>query len=146
MEIVHGPTDYNQITENIWIGTNMCCTIHNTELLQHGFNADIDLEDTRAEEPPQINIYLWLPTLDHMAPSQDQLRTGVAALAEMVKRGLKVYVHCRNGHGRGPTLVAAYFISEGKGVEEAIGLIKAKRPSIHLQDSQMQSLHSFAQQ
>lgn len=58
MNKIHRAADYNQITENIWIGTNMCCTVHNQQLIKLGFDADIDLEDTRAEEPPHTKIYL----------------------------------------------------------------------------------------
>ena len=121
----------------------MCCAIHGKELLSLGFDVDIDLEDQRPEEPPHTKIYLWLPTLDHTPPTQEQLHTGVAALAEMVNRGLKVYVHCHNGHGRAPTLVAAYLITTGLNAEAAIGLIKAKRPAIHLQEAQKQALREF---
>lgn len=144
MKIIHGPVNYSQITENIWIGNNMCCMIHGKELLALGFDADIDLEDKRAEEPPHTKIYLWLPTVDHTPPAPNQLHTGVAALAEMVKRNLKIYVHCHNGHGRAPILVAAYLITTGLNVEEAINLIKSKRPAVHLQESQIKALHEFA--
>lgn len=143
MNTEHQPINYDQITDNIWIGNNMCCMIHGSELLKLGFDADMDLEDVRAEEPPHTKIYLWLPTKDHTPPSPEQLQVGVATLTELVKNNLKVYVHCHNGHGRAPTLVAAYFISLGKSVEEAIELIKSKRGSIHLQNTQIQALRDF---
>ena len=56
----------------------------------------------------------------------------------------KVYVHCQNGHGRAPTLVAAYFIKQGKQVEDAVNLIKDKRPAIHLEEVQKQALEEFS--
>lgn len=139
----HGTANFNQITPQIWIGNNMCCTIHNQELMKLGFDADIDLEDHRAEEPPETKIYLWLPTKDHHPPSFDQMHTGVATIREMVVRKLKIYIHCRNGHGRAPTLAASYLISQGKSLTEAIEFIRGKRPSIHLQDSQLQALANF---
>ncbi|MBI2607862.1 MAG: dual specificity protein phosphatase family protein [Candidatus Doudnabacteria bacterium] len=141
--IEHSKPNFNQVTQNIWIGNNMCCQLHGSELIKLGFDADIDLEDTRAEEPPHTKIYLWLPTVNHTPPSMDQLAAGVAALKTLVERNLKVYVHCQNGHGRAPTLVAAYFVSLGQSVEEAIAVIKAKRPAIHLQDSQIEALKEF---
>lgn len=140
----HVQPDYDQITKNIWIGNNMCCLTHGQALLNLGFDADLDLEDLRPEEPPHTKIYLWLPTVNHTPPSPDQLQLGVAALKTIVARDLKVYVHCEQGHGRAPTLVAAYLVSQGKTVEEAMKIVKEKRPSIHLQDSQIEALKVFA--
>lgn len=139
----HTPSDYNQITEHIWIGNNMCCSMHAGKLLKLGFDADINLEEARPEAPPATKIYLWLPTQDHTPPTQDQLHSGVAAIRELANRNLKIYVHCRNGHGRAPTLVAAYLMTRGKSVEEALEFIKSKRPKIHLQDSQVEALNAF---
>lgn len=117
--------------------------IHNDALLKNGFDADIDLEEKRAEEPPHTSIYLWLPTADHTPPSQDQLHVGVSALTEIVARNLKVYVHCKNGHGRAPTLVGAYLMTHGYDLEGAIAFMQSKRPEIHLQQSQKEALDIF---
>ena len=40
-------------------------------------------------------------------------------------------------------LISAYLISKGSTVEEAINLIKEKRPTMHLQDSQKDALEIF---
>lgn len=143
--VSHGPANFDQITDSIWIGNNMCCAVHNNELLKLGFDADIDLEENRAEEPPHTSIYLWLPTKDHTPPTMQQLKTGVAALTSLVEQHMKVYVHCKNGHGRAPTLVAAYLINQGMGVDEALALIKQRRPVIHLESRQIEALKQFAQ-
>jgi len=58
----------------------------------------------------------------------------------------KVYVHCQNGHGRAPTLVAAYLIRQGKTPMEAIEFIKSKRPTIHLEEVQISALETFFNQ
>ena len=58
----------------------------------------------------------------------DQFAAGVTLMENMTKRSKKVYVHCQYGHGRSPTLVAAYLISQGKAVIEAIEAIKVARP------------------
>ena len=50
----------------------------------------------------------------------------------------------KNGHGRSPTLVAAWFISRGKTLAQAIALIKRKRPEIHLEKSQIAALKQFS--
>ncbi len=140
----HEKLEYNEITSNIYIGTNMCCQTHfEEELLKKGLSADISLEEDRLDAPFGVKYYLWLPTKDQAPPTQEQLKIGVRNIDEMINLGKKIYVHCKNGHGRAPTLVAAYFISKGAGVEEAIQKIKEKRPSVHLQESQIEALREY---
>ena len=140
--------DYHAIVDGIYIGTNQCCQVHFDELLKQreGITADISLEAIRLDQPFGVDFYLWLPTEDHTAPSPHQLRLGAAAITELVAMRKKVYVHCKNGHGRAPTLVAAYLITtKGMGSEEAEVFLKARRPSMHLWDSQREALRAFAQ-
>jgi len=80
---------------------------------------------------------------NHTVPKRDQLEFGVSVLEKLVVMGKKVYVHCKNGHGRAPTLVASYLIRKGKNAEEAEAFIKSKRPSMHLDDIQREALQEF---
>ena len=98
------------------------------------------------EHPAGILFYIRLPTLDHQAPAPAQLDFGVAALEKFVAMKKRIYVHCQLGHGRAPTLVAAYLIRQGKKVDEAIDFITGKRPVIHLEEAQKQVLASFFKQ
>ncbi|MBI3109848.1 dual specificity protein phosphatase family protein [Candidatus Daviesbacteria bacterium] len=143
----HQRFQLNQITDLIYLGTNLCCTTmpHLKVLFDLGIKADIDLEEERQEQTPNIDTYLWLPVKDHSAPTQEQLDTGVAVIDSLVKNQKKVYIHCKNGHGRSPTILAAYFINQGKTVEEAIRMIKEKRAEIHLEEVQIQVLLNFQQ-
>lgn len=144
MDKAHG-LDYSYIDDGIYIGTNQCCQMHfDQDLIKNGVTADISLEEARVDQPFGVESYLWLPVKDHAAPSQDQLKLGVAALTKFVEIKKKVYVHCKNGHGRAPTLVAAYLVSKGMSAEDAELFVKSKRPSTHLQDSQREALKIFA--
>lgn len=91
-----------------------------------------------------MDFYAWLPVEDHTPPTSDQLGFGIAALDKLVAMKRKVYVHCKNGHGRAPTLVIAYFIKNGKPPEEAEVFVKSKRPTIHLSEAQRSALLDFA--
>ena len=143
----HNQMNYSRITRDIYIGTNFCCQLHfDKHLLKKGITVDISLEQTRVDAPFGVAWYLWLPTRDHTVPSRDKLTMGVHALQHALATGHKVYVHCKNGHGRAPTLVAAYFISIGMTAQEAIALIKTHRPEIHLEKTQKRALERFAQQ
>jgi len=141
----HVKFNFSEITDNIYLGTNLCCIIlaHTQVLKNKGINADINLENERQEEFPDVEIYLWLPVKDKTAPSQFQLEVGAKAIDSIVNSEKKVYVHCKNGHSRSPTLVAAYFILKGMNPEDAIAKIKSKRPEIHLLDVQKDALRKY---
>lgn len=141
--------DYSQITENIYIGSDMCkgptCLVHSAIFKKLGVCGEVNLEVERHEDPtPGVDVYVWLPVTDGEAPTIDQLMIGSAAIAEMVNLGNTVYVHCKNGHGRSPTLVAAYLVRfKRMTVDGAIEFIKQKRPEIHVEENQIQALIQF---
>lgn len=143
----HQIVQFNQINDLIYLGTNLCCTAipHVKVLLDLGIKADIDLEEERQEQTPNIDTYLWLPVKDHEAPTQEQLDTGVAVINSLVKNQKKIYIHCKNGHGRSSTLLAAYFISQEMEVNKAIEKVKSKRPEIHIREAQIEALTKFKQ-
>lgn len=136
--------DYDQITDKIFLGTNMCCIIgYADELVKKGIVADISLEKERVDNPTGVDYFLWLPTEDGHPPTAKQLELGVEVIDFFVEYNIKLYAHCKNGHGRAPTLVAAWLISKGMSVEEAVKKIKARRSSIHLSESQIAALEKF---
>lgn len=136
--------EYNKITPYIYIGTNMCCQTHfNQKLVRKGIKADISLEEKKLDQPFGVKYYLWLPTKDHKAPSIQQLIIGSNFIKDLVDKKISVYVHCQNGHGRAPSLIAAYFVLNGKSAEEAFNLIKKKRKSIHPNKYQIAQLKKF---
>lgn len=147
--IKHEPShtlEYNYITDGIFIGTNQCCQTHfDEQLKKEGITADISLEKESIDTPFGVDYYLWIPVEDHTPPTPDQMQLGVSALQTLVAMNKKVYVHCQNGHGRAPTLVAAYLVSTGKTPEEAEAFIQEKRPVIHLEESQRQAIKNFSQ-
>ncbi len=141
---LHG-FDYDQIDDRIFIGTNMCCQFgFNQELLSQGVRADISLEAERVDAPEGVDYFLWLPTQDKHAPTSDKLTLGVQTIAFLVERKVKVYLHCKNGHGRAPTLFVAYLLSTGMKLEDALALLKSKRPTAHINKVQLNALKKFA--
>ena len=138
--------EFNYITDGIYIGTNVCCQAHFDEkLASEGMTEDISLEEERVDTPFGVNSYLWLPVKDKTPPNPDQMEYGVASLQALTKLNKKVYVHCKNGHGRAPTLVAAYLMkTRGLTTDGAIAFIKKKRPSIHPEPSQIDALDKYS--
>jgi hypothetical protein len=140
---LHG-FDYSEISEDVFIGTNMCCQFgFAKELLAKNVRADISLEETRVDAPLGVDYFVWLPTIDGQAPSPDKLLYGVQALEFFLARGIKTYVHCKNGHGRAPTLYVAYLMKKGMAMDAAMVLLKAKRPAVHFTEPQKSALRTF---
>lgn len=138
--------DYSQITDEVFIGTNMCCQYgFSHELLSKGVRADISLEKDKTDAPVGVDYYLWLPTENDMSPSPKALEIGVTFLNFLISNKIKTFIHCKNGHGRAPTLFVAYLISHGMTVLEAVNFISAKRPSIHINDAQRKALNEFSE-
>lgn len=141
----HVKINHNQITENLYIGTNQCCRQHfEKDLISEGVEADISLEGEKLDHPWGIKYFLWLPTADKTAPTMHALALGTQKIAYCDANNIKVYIHCKNGHGRAPTLVAAYFISQGLKVKDAVEKIRKKRREIHLEPVQKATLELFA--
>lgn len=146
MEIKHPKKifDFNKITPQIYIGTNQCCQMHfNKMLIKKGVKGDISLEKSRLDQPFGVDYYCWLPTKNHTPPSFKQLSLGTKIIRDLIDNKIPIYVHCKNGHGRAPTLVAAYLITQGKTTNQSIDFIKKRRKSIHLDKSQVKALKDF---
>jgi len=142
--------DYSKITDNIYIGSDLCkggyCPVHSMAFKKLGICAELNLESERKELPPGgIDIYAWLPVKDKQSPSPDQFLIGSAIINEAVSNGNIIYIHCRYGHGRSPIMVAAYFVRYKKyKVGEAITFIWGKRKEIHPNEKQLRALEDFA--
>lgn len=144
----HGvQVEYSKITNYIYLGSNECCeTFFKKKLLAQGIQADISLEIEKLDQPHGVNYFLWLPTPDKQPPTAKQLELGVSFMEELIANRIKMYVHCKYGHGRSPTLVVAYFVAHGSlSLQAAIDFVKAKRPEVHFNAQQLAGLRAFAQ-
>lgn len=89
--------------------------------------------------------FLHLPTVDNEAPALVHLEQGVDFIRDHIKeRSGKVYVHCWEGLGRGPTMAAAYLVSTGLTPDEAWRKIRESRPFIRPTEVQREVLRQFA--
>jgi len=84
--------------------------------------------------------YLHLPTVDNTPPPLNVLIKGATFIDNEIKNGGLVYVHCRQGLGRGPTMAMAYLIKTGLTYEEAYETIRKVRIFINPQRSQVKML------
>lgn len=135
---------YGQVTPDVYVGTQYRKP-GKRKLEKLGFTGCVNLRVEFDDAAYGLNLkhYCYLPTVDGEAPTLDQLRQGVTFIDEVVAGGGKVYIHCRGGIGRAPTMAAAYLISRGLSAEEATGLIKKSRPFIGLHSGQWEQLKRF---
>jgi protein-tyrosine phosphatase len=134
----------DRIAPNVWLGRRM-----NSFEARRQFGtqalAVLDMTSEFSECSHFAGMrYLCLPTVDHTAPTQAQLRAGVGfILANSHER--TVFVHCALGHGRSATVVAAWLLKNNAAltVEEAIKQLKAIRPDVRLKPEQQEALEVF---
>lgn len=118
------------------------------ERLRHrGITAIVNMrEEEHSDKAKGIGgeRHLHLPTIDHTPPSIQDLKRGVAFISREIEQHKgRVYIHCRAGCGRAPSMAAAYLISTGMTRKEALRFIKAARPFIDLNKFQLLVLDQF---
>ena len=102
------------------------------EVLAKTFKAVVILvEDWQLEYNPRVwSIFgtdvLHLPIPDFGTPSLDELCNAVEWINRAIATDKKILVHCIAGRGRSGTVAAAYLISTGFGVDEAIEHVRAR--------------------
>jgi len=100
---------------------------------------DLTSEFSRSPATTSVARYECAPTLDTTPPDDDALVGLVDALAD--HDGV-LFVHCAMGHGRSATVAAGLLLRRGLAVDvqEAIALMKAQRPLIHLHRGQRDAI------
>jgi len=81
-----------------------------------------------------------LPTPDNTPPPIETLIKGADFADTEIKSGGKVYIHCWQGLGRGPTMTIAYLIKTGLTFDDAFALVKKVRPFINPRPGQVDRL------
>lgn len=135
-----------KVTEHLWVGGELGPDDW-PALVEAGVSVVINLQEEQQDvfgPRERLDGYLWLPAPDGLAPSVEQLITGVAFIraAVTVKQG--VFVHCKAGQGRAPLLCACYLVSEGQTPLDAIARVREARPRTLLTPDQGVRLREFA--
>ena len=118
---------YSRVTPQIYVGPQYN-KLGKRILQREGITGDVNMrvEFDDAAHGLALEQYCHLPTVDDAAPAVDHLQKGVDFIAGVVQGGGKVYIHCKAGVGRAPTMAAAYFLSQGMTLDEVIALIKRR--------------------
>lgn len=131
----------SKITPNLFLGGQYYN--HGVDTLQKiGITAIINMRESKARQfkgMEKITI-LHLPTPDMTAPKIDDLMKGIDFAKNEIDKGGKVYIHCRSGEGRGPTMTIAYLMSTGMLYEDAYAFVRKIRTFIKPTEPQIKQL------
>jgi protein tyrosine phosphatase (PTP) superfamily phosphohydrolase (DUF442 family) len=133
-----------QITANLFLGSQYNL-VGLRKLKDLGVTAIINMRMHSVYSEAQYEgfDYLHLPTPDNTPPLLEVLTKGADFADSATKNGGKVYIHCRQGLGRGPTMCVAYLLKTGLTVADALTLIKKARPFINPRPGQIERLNEM---
>jgi diacylglycerol kinase (ATP) len=132
----------SQIYPNLYVGGQYRSAAAAT-LKQWGVTGVVNMRQlSRPVTTPGLEV-LNLPTPDHQAPTIEALRQGVAFIDRHIASGGGAYVHCRLGEGRGPTMAAAYLVSQGMRARDALAHLERYRPLVRPNSRQIRQLARF---
>lgn len=136
--------NYDQITDQIFVGADPS---NDNDFLQEfkdkGVAHRISLHDSDIGTEDINKSTLHLLVKQGSAPSQEQLLATSKVIKSIMDNNEKVYIHCKYGIGRAPTLAAAYLIYNGYTVDEAVELLHKKRRGTHILNNQQKALKEF---
>jgi protein tyrosine phosphatase (PTP) superfamily phosphohydrolase (DUF442 family) len=135
---------YSRITPDLYVGPQYG-PAGKRKLERAGIRAVINMriEYDDAAHGLALPHYYRVPTIDGQAPPLEFLNEGVDFIRYILGQGGSVYIHCRAGNGRAPTMAAAYLISQGLSLAEALDLIRKSRPFIDILPAQLVQLQRF---
>jgi len=130
-----------QISKHIYLGGQYNLT-GLKKLKQMGITAIVSMREDSIYNEAHIEgfKFLHLPTADNTPPTIDDLIKGTEFIDAEINRDGKVYIHCRQGLGRGPSMVIAYLLKMGTTFDDAFALVKSVRPFINPTQLQIQRL------
>lgn len=130
---------YSHVAPNLYLGGKYPVSAY-TLFTEWGVTGVISMRTSQSPPAPKGITLLNLPTRDWSPPTITDLKKGIAFIEDQVSKGGSVYIHCRLGEGRGPSMAAAYLIHQGYSAEEAIRLLQRNRPFVRPNRDQMRRL------
>ena len=131
----------SQITSHLFLGSQYNL-VGLQKLKALGVTAIVNMRvhNTYNEAVHEGIKYLHLPTVDNTPPPLEVLIKGANFIDEEIRNNGVVYVHCRQGLGRGPTMAMAYLIKLSMTYKEAYDMVRKVRIFINPRPGQVKRL------
>ena len=107
-----------------------------------GDDEQADAYDREAVERVGFDVRR-IPILDFGTPTLPDFKTFLKEVEDALTAG-KVVAHCQYGYGRTGAMAAAYWISKGLSVDDAVKRVRLANPDAVETEEQMSSLREFA--
>jgi protein-tyrosine phosphatase len=123
--------NFHWLTEHLALGG--CFPMEQARHLaeHHRISAVVDLRQEACDDEQQLRAagidFLHLPTPDLEPASHEHLERGVRFIAERLRRGEKVLIHCQHGIGRSALLALCVLVDDGWQPLEALSHAKDRR-------------------
>jgi phosphohistidine swiveling domain-containing protein len=107
----------DQITSNIWLGDITNAWLMRDRQTGKPFDAILNVSQNSYSPPPDVE-YAHIPIEEHdkspaaRARRLQDIRQAVDTLERWTNERKKIYVHCREGMNRSPSVIAAYLIRD----------------------------------
>jgi protein-tyrosine phosphatase len=116
-------------------------------LARAGIGSVIDVrseasDDEEALAEHDIRLY-HLPVDDRRAPTQAQLEEATQWALKEIAAGRRIFVHCRSGIGRSPSLAIAILMAMGYPLPDAYDAVRRRRAWATLSAGQWEALEQF---
>ena len=121
---------FDRITDLVYLGSRITSIDDYQRLRSEGVRACVDMKQEGAD-PWTFDAFLWLPTVDHDAPSAAHLQIGIAFLHQCERARMPVFVQCMAGVGRSSTLVLAHLLAgrfRERLTQDALDYLCTRRP------------------
>lgn len=145
-KITKRPTNFSWLIETKLAGSGMPTTIEEINWIRNqGVKSIVTMTEYGLPDSWVDGIeYLHVPTEDLTAPDIDKIDSTVDYIAERIKNGEPVMVHCAAGIGRTGTILASYLIKYQKmSAKDAIEKVREERPGSIQSTSQEIAVSSY---
>ncbi|MFZ0181316.1 MAG: dual specificity protein phosphatase [Candidatus Dormiibacterota bacterium] len=137
--------DAVRVIPGLWMGSAPSVR-QAARLGRDGIDAVVDLRQEGADVghwPSEVFVR-YVPLVDHGTPTLDALGDAAAMVADLVKEGREVLVHCRAGVERTPMVVCAALLLLGWSLTDAYQRVLEVRSESAPTDGQLATLRALA--
>lgn len=132
-----------EFAPNLWLGARPSL-LGMAVLRVRGFTDVVSLIQRDELRHPNLGLVSHKLGIDEFSYIKaSEMSDFVQYLSQLLESGSKVYLHCREGVGRAPTLVAALQISRGSNAEESVRQVHFKRRVSNINSQQLLALRDY---